>query len=66
MINDRICGTMLAVKDGYLECPYCKASKIQRVRPETVAKRLQVYCRKCKHEILVDMQSGQCYMSRGQ
>lgn len=66
MINDRICGTMLAVKDGYLECPYCKASKIQRVRPETVAKRLQVYCRKCKHEILVDMQSGQCFLSRGQ
>lgn len=66
MINDRICGTMLAVKDGYLECPYCKASKIQRVRPETVAKRLQVYCRKCKHEIIVDMQAGQCYLSRGQ
>lgn len=66
MINDQICGTMLAVRDGYLECPYCKASRVQRVRRDTEAKRLQVYCRKCKHEMIVDMQSGQCYMSRGQ
>lgn len=49
MINDQIRGTMLAVRDGYLECPYCKASRVQRVRRDTEAKRLQVYCRKCKH-----------------
>ncbi len=66
MIASQIRGTMLAVKDGYLECPYCKASRLQRVRQDTEAKRLQVYCRKCKHELIVDMQAGQCYMSRGQ
>lgn len=66
MIADKICGTMLTVRDGYLECPYCKASRVQRVRQETVARGLQVFCRKCKHEIIVDMQSGQCYLSRGQ
>ena len=57
---------MLSVIDGYLSCPYCRANKLQRVRPDTKAQRLQIYCRKCKHEILVDMESGKCYMSRGQ
>ena len=64
MISPRKCGTMLAVRDGYIECPYCRAGKLQRVLPETQAKQLQIYCRKCKHEMIVDIYMGQCFMSR--
>lgn len=64
MINSEICGTMLAVKDGYLRCPYCGASRLQRIRPETQASQLQVYCRKCKRELIVDIAQGQCFQSQ--
>ena len=66
MIDHQISGTMLAVKDGYLECPYCRASRLQRIWPETEAKHLQVFCRRCKHEMIVNISGGQCYLSRGQ
>ena len=55
----------LTVIDGYLECPVCRKRHIQAVREDTVAKRLQVYCTKCKSEILVDMERGQCFQSQG-
>lgn len=66
MMNRQKYGTMLAVNDGYLVCPYCRAGKLQRIRPETRASRLQIYCRKCKHEILVDIEEGKCFQSQGQ
>ena len=66
MINSGSCGIVLATKGGYLACPYCGASRLQRIRPETRAESLQVYCRKCKRELIVDIAEGQCYLSRGQ
>lgn len=66
MIDKQIRGTMLAVRGGYLECPYCRASRLQRIRPETEAKHLQIFCRRCKHEMIVDIGGGQCYLSWGQ
>lgn len=66
MINSGSCGIILATKGGYLVCPYCRASRLQRIRPETRAESLQIYCRKCKRELIVDIAEGQCYLSRGQ
>lgn len=36
-----------------------------KVRPDTVANRLVVYCRDCKTEHIVDIAEGQCFESRG-
>lgn len=66
MIKDGIRGTMLPVEQGYLRCPSCGARNIQRVLPETRADNLQVYCRRCKRELIVNIRQGQCYLSQGQ
>ena len=66
MINSGSCDIILETKGGYMVCPYCRASRLQRIRPETRAESLQVYCRKCKRELIVDIAEGQCYLSRGQ
>lgn len=56
---------MLPTADGYLTCPTCRMTKLIRVRKETVATGLQVYCRRCKRELIVDMREGQCFESQG-
>lgn len=65
MITAAECGTMLPVRQGYLGCPYCGAGKLLRILPQTKAANLQVYCRRCKRELIVDIREGQCYMSQG-
>ena len=56
---------MLPTADGYLTCPACRMTKLIRVRKETVATGLQVYCRRGKRELIVDMREGQCFESQG-
>lgn len=46
--------TINHVRDGWIECPYCH-HKLLRVKPETQAKSLPVYCRVCKREIIIDI-----------
>lgn len=55
----------LTVIDGYLECPVCRKRHIQAVREDSYARRVQVFCPRCKSEILVDMERGQCFQSQG-
>ena len=58
---------MLTVKDGYLVCPRCRVNrKVMRILPKTVATDLQVYCKSCKNEILIDIVEGRCYESQSQ
>lgn len=57
-------GTILPVEQSYLRCPYCGAGRLLKVLPETQAENLQVYCRKCKRELIVNIYEGQCYLSR--
>lgn len=60
-------GKLLTVRDGYLICPRCHRNKrLIQVRPDTKAERLRVFCRDCKAEIIVDMDRGKCFESRGQ
>lgn len=58
-------GIMLTVRDGYLVCPRCRQNrKVMRILPTTTAQNLQIYCKSCKAEMLIDIVKGQCYESR--
>lgn len=63
MQSDRECDMLLTVKNGFLICPFCGNRKTQRVDLRTEARALPVYCRKCSHEILIDIHRGQCSRS---
>ena len=56
----------LDVRNGWLICPVCHRNRrLLRVRPSTEAKDLQLFCKDCKSEIVVDIDKGQCFESRG-
>lgn len=58
---------MMMVRDGWLVCPTCKRNRhLLKIRPDTSAKALIVYCRDCKTEHIIDISQGQCYESRSQ
>lgn len=59
-------GKMLTVKDGWLVCPHCLNKRLLRVPPDTAARALPVWCGKCKHEIIVDIEQGRSFESRSQ
>lgn len=64
MTREEITGTMLLKKGGFLQCPHCGNRKLLRVTPTTEARALPVWCRKCQREITVDIERGQCRLSR--
>lgn len=58
---------MYNVIDGFLVCPVCRRNKrLLRVDAKTHAEHLAVWCRTCKHEIILDIDEGQCFESRSQ
>lgn len=52
----------LAIKSGRYVCPYCNTTTHQQARPETQAKNLVLWCWKCKAEMKVNIDSGQCFV----
>lgn len=62
MQTRRECDRMIPMKGGYACCPECNA-KLLRISPETEGKRLPVWCRKCKREIMIDIYRGQSFKS---
>lgn len=54
---------ILRVKDGRIICPACKHKTSTEVRPDTRAKALPVYCRKCKQTYIVDIDANQRCMT---
>lgn len=60
-------GKMLTVVDGYLVCPNCNRNRrLLKIRSDTDAKNLIVYCKICRHENLIDISKGQCHESQSQ
>lgn len=50
----------LVVKDGWITCPVCQRNhSLLRIRDDTEARRLPVYCRTCRTEIILDIARGQ-------
>lgn len=40
----------------WVMCPVCKRGKLMKLNGETQAKALTLYCRRCRHESLVDIE----------
>ena len=58
---------ILTTKDGWLTCPVCgRNHRLLKVRPETEARNLQLFCRTCRSEVIVDIEKGQSVKRQGQ
>ena len=57
----------LVVKNGWVSCPYCaRNTRLMRVLPETAGRSIQVFCRTCKREIVLDIDKGERVKLHGQ
>ena len=56
----------MVVKDGWIVCPICGNKRLFRLDAETEARNLPVYCRDCKHEIVLDITRGRSVERRSQ
>lgn len=56
----------MVVKDGWIICPICGNKRLFRLDAETEARNLPVYCRDCKHEIVLDITRGRSVERRSQ
>lgn len=53
----------LTVKDDYPVCPVCRSKMTPKVLPVTSGRNVPAFCRRCKSEILLDIDRGQCFRS---
>ena len=66
MQNTANCDRLHTDAEGWVTCPICRRNRrVLRVLPDTRAENLQVFCRTCKNEIIVNIENGECYKSRG-
>lgn len=59
-------GSKLVVRNGWVICPICGNKRLFRLDAETEARCLPVYCRDCKHEIILDITRGRSVERRSQ
>lgn len=45
----------MQTKKNFILCPICYSKTRTRIRPDTIAKNLIVFCPKCKNESVVDI-----------
>lgn len=45
--------------EKFVLCPICGGKTRTKIRPDTEAKNLIVFCSKCKNESVVDIRSGE-------
>lgn len=62
MQNAELCDK-LRVRNGRYVCPFCKRTTYQKASSETSAKNLILWCRFCKEEFQVNIDSGQCSLT---
>lgn len=53
---ERVCGILPVMAEQWLICPACGKKKILRVRPDTVVRNLPVYCKRCRREVIVNIE----------
>lgn len=56
-MTERNQSAMIRVRDGFLLCPQC-SRKLLRLSQETEARRLPIFCRGCRTEIIVNIDRG--------
>ena len=56
------CGKLAVVKDSLVVCPNCRQKTNLALRPDTTARNLTLWCRRCKASYIVDIADGQCYV----
>lgn len=50
----------LVIKDGWITCPVCKRNhSLLRIRDDTEARHLPIYCRTCRTELILNIARGQ-------
>ena len=42
----------------FISCPTCKAKRLMRIYPETRGESVALFCRRCRRELVVDIQPG--------
>ena len=56
-------GKMVTVKDQYPVCPICRGRMTPKILANTSGRNIPAFCRRCKNEILLDIERGQCSRS---
>lgn len=56
MQSAKSCGK-IRTRDGFLLCPKCGRRTDQKILPNTEARNLPLYCKKCKQSTIVDIES---------
>lgn len=56
----------LAVKNGWISCPHCRNGRLMKVLPETEGTSIQVFCKQCRNEIILDIHKGMGVELHGQ
>lgn len=51
------------VKDNWVYCPICHNKTRTKIRKDTVAVRLPIFCPKCKNTSVMDIKKGEAYRS---
>ena len=52
--------------DGWITCPICRNKHLKRVYPDEAAALIYVHCRRCKNEIPIKLNQGQCLQGQSQ
>lgn len=47
------------VKDSWVYCPICNNKTRTKIRPDTVARNLPVFCPKCKNAFVLNIENGE-------
>ncbi len=43
-------------ENGWIHCPFCKCRTRTKVRADTMLRNFPVFCPKCRHESLIDVE----------